>query len=396
MSLIICSECGKEISEKAMSCPHCGNPIAPMPPVPPAQHPPVASPNSRQGVSPSAPNVGIDTQKLKCPYCGEVLGPKDIMSSGWAKCPTCGETIRLTGANGEYDDNVLIERLIPFAISKDTYHKVFMQRIMSDCGENIFEKMRLVSIKRKYFWVREFGKGNDRVIYPMCDYGKQLFQEMTSQAPWLTMEEYEQFFPTANMVPFNSEDIIDTEIVPKQLSASEVNHEFSHTEVGNLAPTPNYYCIPVMEEVVEMDGREYTFIGTAGDTHYWFSCDIDFVKTPMPEPKYTKMRPVSITFWVIIIGIILAILIPCLIKAFWTTVIFVGILAIFHRIIAGLVMVINAFPHGIDIIICKAVNSRRRKAFRQKYAALQEAKKQSAKQRMNVELTYDVPEFPIP
>jgi DNA-directed RNA polymerase subunit RPC12/RpoP len=28
MPLIKCSECSKEISEKATSCPHCGNPIA--------------------------------------------------------------------------------------------------------------------------------------------------------------------------------------------------------------------------------------------------------------------------------------------------------------------------------------------------------------------------------
>ena len=28
MALIKCSECGKEISDKAESCPHCGNPIS--------------------------------------------------------------------------------------------------------------------------------------------------------------------------------------------------------------------------------------------------------------------------------------------------------------------------------------------------------------------------------
>jgi uncharacterized membrane protein YvbJ len=27
MALIKCSECGKEISDKAKECPHCGNPI---------------------------------------------------------------------------------------------------------------------------------------------------------------------------------------------------------------------------------------------------------------------------------------------------------------------------------------------------------------------------------
>ncbi len=30
MSLIKCSECGKEISDKAITCPSCGNPLAPV------------------------------------------------------------------------------------------------------------------------------------------------------------------------------------------------------------------------------------------------------------------------------------------------------------------------------------------------------------------------------
>ena len=30
MALIKCPECGKEISDKAASCPHCGNPMAPV------------------------------------------------------------------------------------------------------------------------------------------------------------------------------------------------------------------------------------------------------------------------------------------------------------------------------------------------------------------------------
>ncbi|MES2006955.1 MAG: zinc-ribbon domain-containing protein [Patescibacteria group bacterium] len=29
MALIKCSECGKDVSDKAVSCPFCGNPIAP-------------------------------------------------------------------------------------------------------------------------------------------------------------------------------------------------------------------------------------------------------------------------------------------------------------------------------------------------------------------------------
>jgi uncharacterized membrane protein YvbJ len=31
MALISCPECGKEISDKAFACPHCGNPMNPQP-----------------------------------------------------------------------------------------------------------------------------------------------------------------------------------------------------------------------------------------------------------------------------------------------------------------------------------------------------------------------------
>ena len=31
MALISCSECGKQVSDKALSCPHCGNPAASLP-----------------------------------------------------------------------------------------------------------------------------------------------------------------------------------------------------------------------------------------------------------------------------------------------------------------------------------------------------------------------------
>ena len=38
MALVACTECGKEISDKAASCPHCGAPAA-MPAQPPAAQP---------------------------------------------------------------------------------------------------------------------------------------------------------------------------------------------------------------------------------------------------------------------------------------------------------------------------------------------------------------------
>lgn len=385
MALIKCPECGREISDKAQSCPHCGNPIMPAPPTAPVY-------------SSSAPQVGIDTQKLKCPYCGEVLGPKDVLSSGWAKCPTCGETIKLTGANGEYDDNVLIERILPFALSKEDCHELFMSKIMVGAGTNMFESMRMVSLKRLYFWVREFGRGDDRVIYPMCQFGKNTMNNMTNGTQWLNRESYERLFPTDRMVPFNSDDLRDTEMLAKEMSASEVKLEFSHTKVGHLDPTPNYFCLPMVEEVVEYEGKKYTFLCSAGCGHIW--SDTDLPMEPMPEPNYTQMKPVLYTLWGIVAVLVLIGIIAGFAESVGGTIfalIAVGIIGyVFRGLWAILFVAISAIPKGIDTLICKAINTKRRKKFRAEYASLQEAKTNSAKKRMNVVLTYEVPEFPIP
>lgn len=402
MALIKCPECGKEISDKALTCPNCGNPIAPVPPAvnlnaPVQSTPTTSTPPAGYSANSSAPQVGIDTQKLKCPYCGETLGPQNILSSGWAKCPTCGESIKLTGANGEYDDNVLIERILPFSMTKDEAHKFFMSLIMNSAGTNVFETMRVVSLKRMYVWVREFGRANDRVIYPLCQFGKDLFKKMQKN-PWMPKDFYEHLFPTEQMVPFNSEDIRDTEMLAKEMSAAEVKLEFSHTEIGNLDPTPNYYCLPVVEEVVEYEGKKYTFIGTAGCDHLW--SDQDLPMESMPEPKYTQMKPVTIALWSIIGLIFLIIIIELFAESFWLGIIISVILAVVGFVLQGIFVAlfwaISAIPMGIDKLICKAINTKRRKKIRQEYAELQEAKKQSAKKRLNVELEYDVPEFPIP
>jgi len=66
MSLIKCSECGKEISNKASTCPHCGNPI-----------------QVHFDVSPY--DIISNHETKKCSHCGRDI-PKRI-----GKCPYCGK-----------------------------------------------------------------------------------------------------------------------------------------------------------------------------------------------------------------------------------------------------------------------------------------------------------------
>lgn len=69
MAMVNCSECGKEISDKAASCPHCGAPQA-------AQKPPVTCPNCGKE---AAPGDAI------CRDCKRVLSTKNQR-----RCLTCG------------------------------------------------------------------------------------------------------------------------------------------------------------------------------------------------------------------------------------------------------------------------------------------------------------------
>jgi len=93
MALIKCSECGKEISDKAASCPHCGCPME------------------------THPREQEDTGgKTKCPKCGEMITPVVTNVGGGScsvgsrerwKCPACKRIIHRSGcfvASATYGD----------------------------------------------------------------------------------------------------------------------------------------------------------------------------------------------------------------------------------------------------------------------------------------------------
>ena len=72
MALINCSECGKEISDKATSCPHCGAPTS---------------------------NVSANTKF--CKHCGESIDKECLI------CPKCGKQVEEI-KNSKDDRNIVI------------------------------------------------------------------------------------------------------------------------------------------------------------------------------------------------------------------------------------------------------------------------------------------------
>jgi uncharacterized membrane protein YvbJ len=73
--LINCSECGKQVSDKASNCPSCGNPIS----------------------------VNSESKKF-CTECGKQISEKDVV------CPFCGNP---ANDNGNINGNKSFERNIP-------------------------------------------------------------------------------------------------------------------------------------------------------------------------------------------------------------------------------------------------------------------------------------------
>ncbi len=393
MALITCPECGAQISDRATSCPHCGVPVSSGTPIPPPiVTPPVQPTPPAQN---NGPQVGLQTANLRCPKCGAGLEAKDIMSSGWAHCPSCGKDVQLVGVNNAFADG-LIEKILPFSNSRDYFHHTCMQKLMDVGCEDIFDKILNIDISQKYFWVREFGGGNSREIYPMHNYGAEFFKSIEN-TPILSCAKYEKIFPTDKMVDFNSSFIQGKELLPKEMSSSECKYQYTKQSNQAYNPTPNYYCLPIFEETYSYNGKDYCFKGS-GDTFMRF-CWNDIPKDPIinGKPNYTDMTPVTLTVMGIGVLIAIAVVILAFSNGFWSglfTLIGIGIvLAIVGSFVGTLIL---ALTGGIDTIIQKTINSGRRKKFRKRYAEIQEHKKQTAKRMFNLDLTYDVPEFPIP
>ena len=105
MGTVPCPDCGREVSEIAPSCPHCGRPLGASPSPEPA-------PSSRASVQGGG---------MFCPRCGKTVTPLVTSVGGgscsfgtrerWS-CPTCGKLIRRKGcfvATATYGDEDLVE-----------------------------------------------------------------------------------------------------------------------------------------------------------------------------------------------------------------------------------------------------------------------------------------------
>ena len=407
MALITCPECGNSVSDKAPACPTCGMPLhlansIPTPPVVNGfQTTNAIQPNLNQQVQQgSSPQSELRVISIKCPHCKLDISSKDIISKNWAKCPDCGIDIPIDGNGVAFDSNLILERLAKFECSKDYLHKLFMQHLMDNADYDVFDNLKLISQTRKYFWAHEFGKADERALFPMCSYGKQCFEKLTDGRQYMLRDEYEAYFNTGKTVNFNSEDIRDVQLIAKEQSASENGYEFSHfSEVGTYAPTPYYYCLPIIEEVVEYNGKQYTFLGTANGPQIKYNID-NFPSAELlgQKPNFTDKSPITIfIFCVIVVLVIIFAIIAFVENGFWLGLLCLIIFGVIGYFVGLIVCIpILAISAGLDALIRAGINRQRRKKFRDRWKDLQEHKRQAAKKNFRLDLTYEVPEFPIP
>lgn len=304
----------------------------------------------------------------------------------------------LTGINNAFADGI-VEKIYPFGATKEYFHRYCMRILMKNAVEDIFEKIQDLHIAQKYIWVREFGSGAEREIYPMHEYGKTFFMAVNGSYV-MKCEKYEEWWPTAEMIDFDSSLISGKELLAKQMSSKECKHQYStNSDCSGYTETQNYYCLPIYEETYTYEGKKHTFLGIGNNTISTV-CSSDVpndTEVICGQPKYTSMTPVTTTAIVLAIILAVVIVIALFSQGFWS-----GLL--WTLLIGGIISVIGAFVGAIllvplvamDTIIQKSVNASRRKKFRTRYEQIQRKKQQDAKRLLNLDLDFEVPEFPIP
>ena len=109
MALISCPECERQISDKAVVCPHCGYPVRELRQAPPTKVPeqPPTTPPPEKPAELEVPlalrvkwvnGIFSTTIEHKCPICGRSLRGNTDQAGQYVSCPYCKRRYRLPTA----------------------------------------------------------------------------------------------------------------------------------------------------------------------------------------------------------------------------------------------------------------------------------------------------------
>ena len=346
MALMQCPECGAQISDKAHACPSCGLPL-------------------QAAIS----GVGEEQPQPSQP------APQPAPASG------------------------IVEMIYPFESTKQAFHLSCMRQLMKRGEADVFERMDNIKISQNYIWVREFGRGEERDYYPMSAYGEEFFQDLE----WMKMMrgvKFNNYFSREKIVPYHSSFLSEKRLVPREFSAAECAERYLDDLQGlGLEPTDNFYCLPVYEEVFDYDDKHYIFRGVGN------SLISKFCWNDMPESALLKDGPKWVDFNLfrrssVVVGYLLMAAFALLLVhtlGFWITLL-IALIAIGLLFYAGSLLIepFTSLLERCDKAVSRRINTRRREEFLREAEAIQQRKKLDAKNYLDLDLSYEMPKYPIP
>lgn len=386
MALIQCPECGSHISDKATACPHCGVPLVRVVQMPP-------QPTYVQYVNPAQPYVNPQVAPQQVIYTTAPVATQPVATQ-----PVATPTPQVVTPQTTKEEST-VEMIYPFGATKKIFHISCMKQLMR-CGEvDVFEKIENMKVVQKYVWVREFGKDGEYDYYPMSKYGEQLFCDLFG-TEIMRGNILQQMLPKGEMVPYQSSYIEGKELVAREYSTAETRQLYTqHIESLGLDSTENYYCLPIYEESFDYCGKHYTFRGIGNSTISKF-CWNDLPTSAFLEqgPEYSHIRPLHSAGTIIgIVAALVSFIALWYVAGFWLTLL-ITIITVGICFFMGS-MLVEPFVKGLNNIdkhIRDRINTRRREEFRTQYEAIQQRKQADAKYYLGLELSYEVPEYPIP
>lgn len=387
MAIIKCPECGKAISDKAKMCPGCGMPI-------------VESTVDSQNPLRVQGKVGMDVKELKCPYCSTPLGSKDIVSSGWAHCPSCDNNVALQGINDQFRDEGIVESILPFGVSREEFHDRCMNEMMRVAPEDFFSKLNGFKVTKKYIWVREFGGGQNRQIFATDSFGQKCLKLFNDNHEVVNHDVYLKWWPVSEMQIYSTELTFDTTVVPKEWTAKDVKHKYTTSpDSAGLSANDTYYCVPVMEEIFDYDGKRYEFygVGTKGIPACSWGDGKPVDEFLESSPKFFNGSPFCTVAAAIGVIALIVIVIACFSGGFWSGLFTIIILGVIGSFVMPFLLPIAAIPFvALDAIVRTSVNLKRKRAFLNRFNEIQSRKQSEAKSLHNLNLTYTLPDIKIP
>lgn len=384
MALVKCPECDAQISDKAATCPRCGAPLA-VPSIAP-------QPTYVQYVVPGQPFMGQPQPMQQVVYTTVPVAASAVV------LPAEQPVVEVEERKPRAPQHTR-EFFFPCGSDKRAFHEKCMRQLMRRAQVDIFEKIEDMKVSQKFVWVREFSRDGEREYYPMSEYGERFFNDLNG-SPILRGNTFDSYYPSLQLMPYHSSLIAGKEVIAREFSAAETDERYmDNIESLGFDATENYYLLPVYEESYNYCGGSYIFRGVGNEeiSKYCWN-DMPYSELLRQGPQYTTIAPLRSAGAAI--GVVLALVITIALFAtvgFWLALVIIFITGgICFYMGSQLVTPFMDMLNHLDKKIQRHINNRRRDEYLRECEAIQCRKQADARKYLGLELTYNLPDCPIP